>query len=238
MRRIIRQAALLLLALMMTAFSAGAAEEFSRPVFRSAGQIVTLGRYEQDGNAGNGPEPIEWIILDLEEGQCLLLSRYALDVMPYHTESVPVTWEQCSLRAWLNGEFLSAAFSDEERAAVLMKDLDNSAAQGFPGYGTSGGNTTADRVFLLSWSQADLYFPGVLDKLCSASVYALSKNPWTSRSYTADGRPACSWWLRSPGLEQTDAMRVGNIAFRRDGVSSAVNCVRPALWLSLDADII
>ena len=37
---------------------------------------------------------------------------------------------------------------------------------------------------------------------------------------------------------QREAIRVGNIAFRRDDVSSVRNCVRPALWLSLSADVI
>ena len=121
----------MVLAVVPAACSAGGAEA---PVFRQAGSIVTLGRYEQDHNAGNGPEPIEWIILDMQEGRALLLSRYALDTMPYNTESADVTWETCSLRAWLNDEFLNNTFTDEERAAILLSDLDNSSAAGFPGY--------------------------------------------------------------------------------------------------------
>ena len=239
MRRIRRWAAVLLLAALGLSLAPGLAEEEGvHSVFRSAGQTVTLGSYEQDGNAGNGPEPVEWIILDMKEGRCLLLSRYALDVMPYHTESAAVTWEHCSLRSWLNGDFLSGAFSEEERAAILLTDVDNGAEQGFDGYGTSGGATTPDKVFLLSWAEADLYFPGNLGKLCAPTTYALSRGAWTSRSYLAEGKPACSWWLRSPGFEQTEAIRVGNIAYRRDDVSAVRNCVRPALWLSLDAGVI
>ena len=30
------------------------------------GSIVTFGRYEQDGNEENGPEPIEWTVLDVD----------------------------------------------------------------------------------------------------------------------------------------------------------------------------
>ena len=61
-------AAVLLLAVLAAVFSAGYAEETKKAtVFRSAGNIVTLGRYEQDNNAGNGPEPIEWIILDMSD---------------------------------------------------------------------------------------------------------------------------------------------------------------------------
>ena len=240
MRRIRLLAAVLLLAVPVLALSAARAEEGGgQAVFRSAGQVVTLGRYEQDGNPGNGPEPVEWIILEMSEGRCLLVSRYALDVKPYHTESADITWEQSFLRGWLNDGFLNEAFNDEERRAILLTDVDNSAAQDFGGYSTKGGNTTADKVFLLSWAEADLYFPGVMGKICAPTAYALSKSPWTSRSYTAaDGKPACSWWLRSPGFEQSEAIRVGNIAYRRDDVSVTYNCVRPALWVSLDADVL
>ena len=233
------RAAVLLIVLFAVLLSAAAAEGGAGSVvFRSAGNIVTLGRWEQDGNVGNGPEPIEWIILEMQEGRCLLLSRYGLDAMPYNTASADVTWEQCSLRSWLNGEFLDSAFSGEERAAILLTDVDNSASKGFAGYLTDGGPMTADWVFLLSWSEADLYFSGNLAKLCAPTAWAVSRGAWTSSSYTADGKPACSWWLRSPGLDQSDAMRAGNIAYRRDDVSATRNCVRPALWLSLNADII
>lgn len=239
MRKTGKRIAALLLAALLPVLSAAAAEEAgARTVFRSAGQIVTLGHYEQDGNTGNGPEPIEWIILDMKEGRCLLLSRYALDVMPYHTESAGVTWERCSLRSWLNGEFLDSAFTGDERSAILLTDVDNGADQGFSAYSTSGGNPTEDKVFLLSWEEADLYMPGNTAKLCPATTWAVLRGAWTSRSYTADGSPACAWWLRSPGFEQHEAIRAGNIAYRTDDVSAAYNCVRPALWLNLGADVI
>lgn len=231
-------AAILLMIIGILALSAASAEG-PADTFRSVGNIVTLGRFEQDNNAGNGPEPIEWIILNMEEGRCMLLSRYGLDARPYHTESVSVTWETCSLRAWLNGDFLAESFTEEERAAILLTDIDNSRSQGFAGYGTSGGNVTQDKVFLLSWAEAERFFPGGnLDRLCAPTAYAVSRGAWTSRSYLAGGLPACAWWLRSPGTEQHDAIRQGNIAFRRDDVSAACNCVRPVLWVSLNADVI
>ena len=233
-------AAVLLLAVLAAVFSAGYAEETKKAtVFRSAGNIVTLGRYEQDNNAGNGPEPIEWIILDMSEGRALLLSRHGLDVKPYHAISEDVTWADSTIRTWLNDEFLFQAFNEQERNAILLTDVKNDAEQGFPGYGTDGGRMTEDKVFLLSRAEADLYFTGGnLAKLCSPTTYAISKGAWTSSSYLADDKPACSWWLRSPGLDQNDAIRLGNIAYRRDDVSATRNCVRPALWLSLNDDII
>ena len=49
--------------------------------YRSAskGDTVSFGSYEQDGNTQNGPEPIQWIVLDKIDGQLLLLSADVLD---------------------------------------------------------------------------------------------------------------------------------------------------------------
>ena len=60
--------------------------------------IVAFGKYEQDGMRSNGPEAIEWLVLDVQEDTALLLSRYALDSMPYHDNYKAVTWETSDLR--------------------------------------------------------------------------------------------------------------------------------------------
>ena len=61
-------------------------------------EIVTFGKYEQDGLRSNGAEAIEWLVLDVQEDKALLLSRYALDSMPYHDNYKAVTWETSDLR--------------------------------------------------------------------------------------------------------------------------------------------
>ena len=76
---------------------------------------VIFGAYEQDNNLKNGKEPIEWLVLDVDEDddKVLLLSRYALENKLYHNTKEAVCWATCDLRAWLNSEFLNAAFSSE-----------------------------------------------------------------------------------------------------------------------------
>ena len=49
----------------------------------NARTILTFGKYEQDNNPDNGPEEIEWIVLEEHDGNLLLLSRYGLDAVPY-----------------------------------------------------------------------------------------------------------------------------------------------------------
>lgn len=50
------------------------------------GEIIKFGKYEQDNNLENGKEDIEWIVLKAEKDRALVLSKFALDVQPYHTQ--------------------------------------------------------------------------------------------------------------------------------------------------------
>ena len=108
--------------------------------FDTIGSIVTFGRYEQDGDKENGPEEIEWVVLDVQDGKALLLSKYGLEAKPYNTEYTEVTWETCTLRAWLNSDFLNKSFSTEEQSAILTTEVDNSGAQGYSKWNNSAGH--------------------------------------------------------------------------------------------------
>ena len=66
------------------------------------GDIITIGRYPQNDD---DPEPIEWIVLQKDGKRAFLLSRYVLDAIPYEESHDKVTWEECTLRAWLNDDF-------------------------------------------------------------------------------------------------------------------------------------
>jgi hypothetical protein len=93
-------------------------------VYRIAEKVdtVSFGHWEQDNNPDNGPEPIEWIVLDKIDGRLLLISSSCLAGMAYHMEPfTPVTWETCSLREWLNSIFLSSAFTEEEQAWIKTR---------------------------------------------------------------------------------------------------------------------
>ena len=111
------------------------------------GDILVLGSLEMDGYY-NGGEALEWLVLEKEGTRLLLVSRYALSFRPFRDEtSEGETWETCSLRAWLNGEFLESAFSEKEQAMILPAAV---SADKNPFYDSDPGNPTEDRVFLLS----------------------------------------------------------------------------------------
>ena len=123
----------------------------------AAGSLVTFGHYEQDMNTENGPEEIQWIVLDTDGDRVFLLSKYGLDVMPYNQTKKEMTWEACTLRQWLNGEFLQYAFSTREQNAIQMTATDNSASQKYSEWKTNGGNQTTDQIFLLSYAEANRF---------------------------------------------------------------------------------
>ena len=114
--------------------------------FRAVGSVVTFGTYPQKAD-GADSTPIEWLVLDVQGDRALLLSCRGLDTKQYHTEKTGTTWESCSLRTWLNGEFLERAFSEKEQAGILTTDVDNGrdqdsgsgrrTAEAIPGTGSS-----------------------------------------------------------------------------------------------------
>ena len=232
--------------------AAVAAHEARLSPFRTVGGYVTFGSYEQDNNAGNGQEPIEWLVLDYDEAnhRVLLLSRYGLDAEWYNTKRVDITWEKCTLRTWLNGTFLNKAFSEQEQEGILLTNVDNSKSQGYSEYNTSGGNNTQDKVFLLSYAEANKYLGVEYWQVTGAqnntksrvapTAYAVKKQ-WaftSSLDKTADGMAAGWWWLRSPGYSQDFAAIVdtdGSLRFSVVNVSHGG--VRPALWINLESDI-
>nr|AHF24436.1 hypothetical protein [uncultured bacterium Contig99] len=197
--------------------------------FRTLGETVSFGRYEQDGDPMNGSEPIEWIVLDEQDGRALLISRYGLDCQPFHTRRALVNWGTCSLRSWLNREFLEAAFDAAECGAVLKTRVDNSRAQGYEKYGASSGSDTQDRVFLLSYAEAWRYFPTNEARQTTATAYARARG-----AYTSQQNGNCWWWLRSSGNAGTCAMNVHCSGVRGDYLAhDPYAAVRPAIWVDL-----
>lgn len=211
----------------------------------TVGNYVTFGHYPQTKD-GNDSTPIEWAVLARDGSKALLLSHYGLETQPYNQVSANVTWEDCTLRAWLNDTFLNRAFTQEEQTAILLTDVDNSRAQGYSSWATDGGSDTQDMVFLLSYADAQYYFGLVYgDKnnrmaRTNPTPYALARGAWVSSDDpTYDGKYAAWWWLRSPGGEQNRAARVspeGGL------VGSSVNytytMIRPVIWVDLSSAVL
>lgn len=194
-------------------------------------ETVLFGSYEQDGDAANGKEPIEWLVMARDGDKALLLSKYALDhqsFMPfYEPVTEPFTWESCSLRQWLNSTFLNAAFSAEEQSRLLTTTVITA-----PGgrKGRENPFTTEDRVFLLSDTEVYAYFSSEAATVTDYTAYALSADPWAGNA-TAPA-PAI-WWLRT-----TDGGNHPDSVYTRGGVGEGARSyegeyVRPVIWVDM-----
>ena len=220
------------------------------------GDIVKFGNYPQ---ATDTPEPISWIVLDVdatkgEEGKILLLSQYALDSKTYHEQSGEATWENCSLRKWLNEDFMNVAFNQGEQPRILKTHLDN---PGNPIYNTPGGNPTDDSVFLLSLTDAlsqtgrvpgsGKYFSSDKERKVMATSYAIKNGAFPSPfdgTEGPDGEKICSnakcsvaWWVRTPGIGPGITALVGYMGDVLDVGNPVLNAqvgVRPAIWVRVD----
>ena len=227
---------------MMAAAAAAAAA--ARNAKFTVGNYVTFGTYPQT-KAGKDATPIEWLVLARDGDKALLISRYGLDAQPYNKDHTSVTWETCTLGTWLNGTFYNKAFSSAEQAAILTTNVDNSKNQCYSGWSTSSGNNTQDKVFLLSYAEANKYFGVTYDNSSNTksrvapTAYAIAQGAWTSSSNkTTDSTYAGWWWLRSPGTYQDYAAIVyfvGSLDFNY--VDSDSGSVRPALWVNLESKI-
>ena len=197
-----------------------------------AGNYVTFGSYPQT-EAGNDDTPIEWLVLESDGETALLISRYALDCKPYNEKYEDTTWETCTLRGWLNSEFFNKSFSTEEKQYILQSDV---SADKNPKYSTNPGNATKDNVFLLSIVEANKYFKSDDARKCAPTDYAIQQGAYTSDSYKVEGRRACWWWLRSPGINSFHAAIVfdgGSVRGSGGYVDLCLDAVRPCVRVRL-----
>ena len=211
------------------------------PASFKAGDTFTFGRYEQDNKKTTRPEPIEWLVLAVENGRVLIISKYGLDQVSYNSENADVSWETCRLRAWLNNEFINTAFNAEEQSKIAWVTNKNpssltSATKSFTTEPQPDGNDTLDRVFLLSIDEANRFFPTAEALECEPTKYAEEKGVMTTWLNPPFGK--CGWWLRtrvgyaiSQGTRDYYAAEASGFGIREATVYNFWIAVRPALWL-------
>ncbi len=197
------------------------------PYIAQIGDTIFFGKYEQDNKTSNGAEEIEWKVLDKDQdGKMLVVSKYALDCRHYHSSATQVTWETSDIRKWLNNDFISTAFTKSEKDKINTTTLEN---RDNADYNTDGGNSTKDKVFLLSIDETLTYFPLSVDRVCLATKYAESHGSQLEKLTRS-----CRWWLRSPGSSSytASAVKVDGFVLQMGApVSGEKRSIRPAMWI-------
>jgi hypothetical protein len=163
-------------------------------------------------------ENVGWRVLASEGGKVLLFSDTVVETRAYNKSEVnrevlPATWETCTLRTWMNGEFYEALPAVLKDAVATTSVVNAPNAQS----GESGGNNTEDKVFLLSVEEVEQYFPTKEDR-------ELEK----------------SWWLRSVGRNALNtavvyddgSISVGGMAVDDDSYLNLPG-VHAAMWVTV-----
>ncbi len=191
------------------------------------GEVCTFGKYYVKNNTDK--ENIEWQVIAIEENRALLISKYALDCKSFNTKYVNATWDSCTLRTWLNNDFIENAFTKKEKSLIPTMPV---SADKNPNYNVSPGKSARDKVFLLSIVEVNKYLRNKTLRRCKPTAYALAR-----KTYLNNGSKYCWWWLRSPGNTQNRASLVnyeGEVFNLGYFVNYGRNGIRPALWINLE----
>ncbi len=197
------------------------------------GSIVSFGSYN-------------WRVLDVRDDGALIITEGIIEQRPYHDAYIDITWADCALRKYLNGDFYDK-FSEADRARIIPvvnKNYDNQW------YGTKGGEDTQDNIFLLSIEEVACKYFGD----SSSNLYNPRKNKryWFERKDENNSKRTAKfvgeswnnwWWLRSPGRVGVKAVYIhgnGNIGIQGNNIlkgnigdGKCIGGVRPALWVKL-----
>ena len=206
-------------------------------------------------------EPLLWRALEVRDGTALLLCSAAVDCEPFQADLQDVSWENCTLRSYLNGygpeanvsaadysgsgeSFLDRAFSGEEKEAVLESSVRNENNYYF---GMDSGHPTTDRVFIPAESELFIHDSSQIhgfsrrDEVADRARqfkptdYALCKGAWES----ADGSGNGFWITRTTGYTHANVVYVDESGYMYNRgilVTCADASIIPALVLDLDSE--
>lgn len=189
----------------------------------------------------------DWRVLDIKHNAALLITEHIIEQRPYNDAYIDITWENSTLRHYLNGEFYDK-FTNSEKSRILPVVNQNPDNQW---YGTTGGSDTEDKIFILDIEETTCRYFGD----SSANLYPTRKNKryWFEKKDENNDKRIAKvswdtnfpswWWLRSPGRVGIKAAYVhgdGNIGIQGNNILKGnlsdgfcAGGVRPALWLKM-----
>ena len=109
--------------------------------------------------------------IDDEHKRVLVISHDCIADMPYHQPGGDITWENCTLREWLNGEFYNSILPEAIKQRVVEWDI-----------------PSHDKVSLLSVDEAREYFVSSTDRVATfedKTSWWWLRSPGNRASYAA-----------------------------------------------------
>lgn len=204
------------------------------------GDTVTFGTYEQNNNYSDGNENIEWVVIDKQEDKIMVASKYIIAEQPFNTTNEGhISWENCTLRKWLNNDFLNEAFSGAEKNLITDTTVFSTEYLVVGATYSTTDYSTTDKIFLLSENERNMLSSvDALKGIVTESVIALFSD--AANSDVANINPSNFeplWWLRTTWEYADDPCASVVYGVDYDGWTCAVEenaGVRPAMWISID----
>lgn len=182
---------------------------------------ITVGSSITIGSIDN--QALEWTVLDIKGDKALVLCNYGIAYTYLNASDRVYTWATCDVRQNMNKQaFLDQIFTAQEQELIVQTTITNSNN---PDYGTSGGNSTSDKLFLLSADEVLTYFSSPSQTRCQAG-----------RFIQQDQYFDWYWWLRTPGMNDNMASVVTPDGIVNTGGAYANDpnaLIRPAMWIKI-----
>lgn len=97
--------------------------------------VMGFGSYPQSDVTGEVSDPLNWRILDIQDGVATLMCQYSINAVFFNVDETDgIDWETSNVRAWLNSTggvsftgdtdgFYDVAFTDEEKEKIKLSDV-------------------------------------------------------------------------------------------------------------------
>lgn len=136
------------------------------------GDVIELGGYT-------------WTVLNKDDGYALCITTDVIDYRPFNNQFDTRTWEFCTLREYLNGDFYEKTFTDEEKSVIPEKEIDNI----YKSDGEFVEYYTNDKVFLLSRDELETFMPDAESRVAGGDwkhCHCYLRSQTLSNTYFAD----------------------------------------------------
>ncbi len=205
---------------------------------------VIFGAYEQDGDYANGKEPLEWIVLDRDGDRALLLAKYGIESLQWDKNQVLEEWEVDDLYLMISRTIYEAAFSAEERAALIRMNLIENASVSYPyerilypGYTFL---LETDDVVYGQGQNETKFFRTEESRITIPTAYAAQKGAWLDENGEFAGVES-PWLVTATGTTDGDFSEVefarvmpdGSISFEEEAIKDRQVLIRPAVWVDV-----
>ena len=138
-----------------------------------------------------GIKPMPWLVMENRDGRLMLISKYAFDCQAYHNTFYRRKWEECSLSKWLDDEYFTYYFSEEEKDRIRKVYLDEKDRISH----TAVEGAKPIRFFALSVDETKKYFRTEEERRARVTIVGRRKILWQHFDVYAH------WWLRTESLD-------------------------------------